>query len=84
MCQTIEANFYVIYSKVMETTKIASPYFQVFESSIEDDSITKFEYIFTAMPVICMDKDGEHKIESRDLDEHGTYGTLQSCKCKSQ
>ena len=56
---------------MMETSKIASHYFQVFEDPTEDVSITKFEYIkYLPNDSSNMNKLGEHTIETRDLDEY--------------
>ena len=55
----------------METSKVISPYFQVFEDPIDDDSITEFEYIeYLPNNSSNMNKLGEHKIETRDLDKY--------------
>ena len=55
----------------METTKVVSPYWRVFESPDEDDSITEFEYIeYLPNDSSNMDKDGDHTIETRDLDKY--------------
>ena len=59
------------YYSVIKTYKIVSPYFQVFEDPIEDDSITEFECIeYLPNDSSNMNKLGKHKIETQDLDKY--------------
>ena len=72
-CQTIAMNFYVTPKIVRwkRFAKIVSPYFQVFEDPIKDDSITEFEYLeYLRNDSSNMNKLREHKIKTRDLDEY--------------
>ena len=51
----------------METTKIVSPYLRVFEDPIEDNSITRFEYLeYLPRDSNNMDRDDRHIIETVD------------------
>ena len=49
----------------MDTEKIVSPYLRIFDNPIEDDSISRFEYIeYLPRDSSNMNKDGDHIIEN--------------------
>jgi hypothetical protein len=52
-------------------THLENPYFDIFGKVDRDDSTTEFEYVeYLPRDSNNMDKDGQHTIETKDLDEY--------------